>query len=50
MTIGIINAMHKEHEQIASLLTDAREVRAAHLCFLTGKLGGNPARLIRERR
>ena len=39
MTIGIINAMHKEHEQIASLLTDAREVRAAHLCFLTGKLG-----------
>ena len=41
MTIGIINAMHKQHEQIASLVTDGREVRAAHLCFLTGKLGGN---------
>ena len=38
MTIGIINAMHKEHEQIVSLLADVEEVHKGHFSFVEGNL------------
>lgn len=40
MTIGIINAMHKEHEQIAALLTEVNVVRDGRLTFTEGQLNG----------
>ncbi len=36
MTIGIINAMQKEHEQLAAMLQDKQVVRDGHLAFTTG--------------
>lgn len=38
MTIGIINAMHKEHEQIVSLLTKVQSVTSGVIPFVTGLL------------
>lgn len=40
MTIGIINAMQKEHAQIAALLQDAQVTRDGHLAFTTGTYNG----------
>lgn len=39
MTIGIINAMHKEHEQLVALLHDVRETPCGHLRFVEGRFG-----------
>lgn len=40
MTIAIINAMHKEHEQIVGLLADVNEVHDGRFAFVEGKLNG----------
>ena len=40
MTIGIINAMQKEHEQLAALLQDKREERRGRFTLTTGTYGG----------
>ncbi len=40
MTIGIINAMHKEHEQLVALLSEVREVTDGHLKFVEGEFNG----------
>lgn len=40
MTIGVINAMQKEHEQLASLLTDRKEVKNGCATFTVGAFGG----------
>lgn len=34
MTIAIINAMHKEHEQIVGLLADVNEVHDGRFAFV----------------
>ena len=39
MTIGIINAMHKEHEQLVALLHDVHETPCGHLRFVEGRFG-----------
>ena len=39
MTIGIINAMQKEHAQLAALLTDREEIADGPFQFLRGKKG-----------
>ncbi len=41
MTIGIINAMHKEHEQLVALLTDIHETTDGHLKFVEGEFNGH---------
>lgn len=41
MKIGIINAMTKEHEQVASLLQDKQEIEKESFHFVEGTLGGN---------
>ena len=41
MKIGIINAMHKEHEQIALLLEEKKEKKEGRLTFIEGTLYGN---------
>lgn len=40
MTIGIINAMHKEHEQLVGLLQRVKEVRDGRCLFVEGELNG----------
>lgn len=40
MTIAIINAMHKEHEQIVALLTEVKHVEEGHFSFVEGELNG----------
>lgn len=40
MTIGIINAMQKEHEQLAALLHDKQVTHEGHLAFTTGTYAG----------
>ena len=40
MTIGIINAMHKEHEQLVALLTEVTERRDGRFTFVEGILNG----------
>ena len=40
MTIAIINAMHKEHEQIVALLSDVKNVSEGRLTFVEGTLNG----------
>lgn len=40
MTIGIINAMHKEHEQLVTLLENTRETVDGHLKFVEGTYNG----------
>lgn len=40
MTIAIINAMHKEHEQIVALLTGVKHVEEGRFCFVEGELNG----------
>ena len=41
MTIGIINAMHKEHEQLAGLLQNARTESEGNFHFVRGTLNGH---------
>ena len=41
MTIGIINAMHKEHEQLVALLADVNEVTHGRFSFTEGTLNGH---------
>lgn len=41
MTLGIINAMHKEHEQLVGLLTDVKENREGRFSFVEGFLNGH---------
>ncbi len=41
MKIGIINAMQKEHEQLAALLTEGKEIHVGRLSFTVGELGSN---------
>ena len=40
MTIAIINAMHKEHEQIVALLTEVKHVEEGRFSFVEGELNG----------
>lgn len=40
MTIGIINAMQKEHEQLAALLEDRQVETRGRFSFTTGTYGG----------
>lgn len=40
MTIGIINAMQKEHAQITALLQNSQLTTDGHLAFTTGTYGG----------
>ena len=40
MTIGIINAMHKEHEQLVALLSNAKEITKGHFTFTEGEVNG----------
>ena len=40
MTIGIINAMQKEHEQLAALLEDRQVETHGRFSFTTGTYGG----------
>ncbi len=39
MTIGIINAMHKEHEQLVALLENKETVTAGHFTYTLGTFG-----------
>lgn len=39
-TIAIINAMHKEHEQLAALLTESRTVKEGRFAFVEGTFNG----------
>lgn len=41
MTIAIINAMHKEHEQLVALLKDVNTVQKGHFSFVEGTLNGH---------
>lgn len=41
MTIGIINAMHKEHEQLVTLLAGVHEERDGRFGFVEGMLGNH---------
>lgn len=41
MTLGIINAMHKEHEQLVGLLTDVKEHQVGRFTFVEGSLYGH---------
>jgi len=41
MTLGIINAMQKEHDQLVKLLQDASTVEADGFTFVEGTLGGH---------
>lgn len=41
MKIGIINAMHKEHEQLVALLADSTATAAGRFGFVEGRLGDN---------
>lgn len=41
MIIGIINAMHKEHEQLVAMLTDVRQTTIGPLCVAEGTLNGH---------
>ncbi len=41
MTIGIISAMAKEHQQLTQLLTDAKEEQHGNYIFTTGTIGNN---------
>ena len=38
MTIAIINAMHKEHEQLVALLNNVHTTQDAHFTFVEGTL------------
>ena len=38
MTIGIINAMHKEHEQLVNLLENVTQERHGLLSFVCGTM------------
>ena len=40
MTIAIINAMHKEHEQIVALLSDVKHTSDGRFSFVEGELHG----------
>lgn len=40
MTIGIINAMHKEHEQLVALLSDVEEQGEGRFHFVVGTMNG----------
>ncbi|MGN0234189.1 MAG: 5'-methylthioadenosine/adenosylhomocysteine nucleosidase [Bacteroidaceae bacterium] len=40
MTIGIINAMQKEHAQIVALLQNSQVTKDGHLAFTTGSYNG----------
>ena len=40
MTIAIINAMHKEHEQIVALLSDVKHTSDGKFSFVEGELHG----------
>lgn len=40
MTIGIINAMHKEHEQLVALLSNAKETKKGRFAFTEGEFNG----------
>ena len=48
MTIGIINAMQKEHEQLAALLQGKRVERQGHFSFTTGTYGGRQLALMQS--
>ncbi len=48
MTIGIINAMQKEHEQLAALLQDKQTERDGHLSLTTGTYAGRPVVLMQS--
>ena len=39
-TIAIINAMHKEHEQLAALLSDASTIKEGRFTFVEGVFNG----------
>lgn len=41
MTIGIINAMHKEHEQLVGLLQDVKAEGGSRFSFVRGTLHGH---------
>lgn len=41
MTIAIINAMHKEHEQLVALLDDVNTVQNDYFSFVEGTLNGH---------
>lgn len=41
MTIAIINAMHKEQEQLVALLKDVNTVQKGHFSFVEGTLNGH---------
>ena len=49
MTIGIINAMHKEHEQLVALLADVNEVTHGRFSFTEGTLNGHRLLLMESR-
>lgn len=41
MTIAIINAMHKEHEQLVALLSDTHTTKEGRLSFVEGTFNGH---------
>lgn len=46
MIIGIINAMHKEHEQLVALLSNAKETKKGRFVFTEGEFNGKKVMLM----